>query len=158
MSIKKAGYYKNLGSDSRKCRRPVCDMVPYCRVAATPGVTSQEISDLLASLQTGGRTRRHQIEKVTITPGADVSNQIDKFISAHPNVPGWQLRQRVNVGLKSQAWSGDLRRIVRSGVLGRTRQYVTDIWFGRTTTTVIEGEEHRCSRTWINGLRSVVAC
>ena len=53
---------------------------------------------------------------------------------------------------------GDLRRIVRSGVLGRTRQFVTDTWFGRTSTTVTDGEEHRCSRTWKNGLRFVGVC
>jgi hypothetical protein len=53
---------------------------------------------------------------------------------------------------------GDLRRIVRSGVLGRTRGIVTDTWFGRTSTTVTSGEEHRCSRTWRNGLRFDGAC
>ena len=65
----------------------------------------------------------------------------------------------VNGGPKSQRLvREDLRRIVRSGVLGRTRQWVTDIWFGRTNTIVIAGEEHRCSRTWIYGLRFAAAC
>jgi len=66
--------------------------------------------------------------------------------------------QSVNVGRKGQRLGGDPRRIVKGGVLGRTRQCVTDSWFGRTSTTVIDGEEHRCSRTWINGLRFGVAC
>ena len=59
---------------------------------------------------------------------------------------------------KDSAWRGDLRRIVKGGVLGRTCQFVTDTWFGRTSTTVTFGEEHRCSRTWKNGLRFVGMC
>ena len=66
--------------------------------------------------------------------------------------------QHVNGALKRQRLGGDLSRIVKSGVLGRTRQFVTDIWFGRINTTVIDGEEYRCSRTWKNGLKFVAVC
>ena len=67
-------------------------------------------------------------------------------------------RLTVNGGRKCQRLGGGLRRTVRSGVLDRTRESVTDTWSRRTSTTVIDGEEHRCSRTWRNGLRFVGGC
>src|SRR5271156_2370410 len=69
------------------------------------------------------------------------------------------LVQVVNGGRKGQRLGGVVQRsIVKGGVLGRTRETVTQSWFVRTNTIVTAGEEHRCSRTWKNGPRFVGVC
>ena len=99
-----------------------------------------------------GRRERNAAERASVTSTAVCRTEARRTLVSR------MLADECERRAEKPALGRGLRRIMRGGVLGRTRQFVTDTWFGRTNTTVTNGEEHRCSRTWKNGLRFVAGC